>query len=159
MVNGMGPIQSIDILEIQAWAYNAQNFSSGEGRMIKHETGLALDTGSNVIGIFFDTEIPTEPRKSSCWLIALFIAMRKHIATRPIAEAEMGDPSVSRSNAWNGLDAPGDEWHVVVMLVEEKGEHIERLGIGITSVDIWLPLFDTERSNSSSSRPSTKVRR
>ena len=136
MVNGMGPIQSIDILEIQAWAYNAQNFSSGEGRMIKHKTGLALDIGSNVIGIFFDTEIPTEPRKSSCWLIALFIAMRKHIATRPIAEAEMGDASVSRSNAWNGLDDPGDEWQVVVMLVEEKGEHVERLGIGITSVDI-----------------------
>jgi hypothetical protein len=76
MVNGMGPIRYIGISEIQAWASNAQKFSSGKGRMIKHETGPALDIGSNVIGIFFDTEIPTEPRKSSCWLIALFIAMR-----------------------------------------------------------------------------------
>lgn len=80
--------------------------------------------------------------------------MRKHIATKPIAEAENEDASVSRSNAWNGLDALGDEGQVVVMLVEEKGEHVERLGIGITSVDISCST--RSGSNSSLSRPSTK---
>ncbi len=33
------------------------------------------------------------------------------------------------------MDALEDEWQVVVMLVEEKGNHVERMRIGIISVD------------------------
>jgi Heterokaryon incompatibility protein (HET) len=142
MVEGMAPLRYIDILEIKAWACNAQQFRSWLGLIVKCETGPLGDTGDSrgeVVGMFFDTEIPDEPRRSSCWILALFMAMKQNITTKPTAEA--GHLGASDPD----LNSRGDEWQVIVMLVEDKGDHVERVGIGITSVDVWLPIFDSAR--------------
>jgi hypothetical protein len=65
------------------------------------------------------------------------MAMKQHTTTEPTAEA--GHLGVSDPD----LDSWKDEWQVVVMPVEDKGDHIERMGIGTTSVDVWLPIFNS----------------
>jgi hypothetical protein len=114
------------------------------------ETELPANTADGrerPVGMLSHTEIPAELRRSSCWLIGLLVAMKQRIGLKAIDEVGYLDTSISVSGPGEEAAALGDEWQVAVMLVEDKGDHVERMGIGIIPVDSLncFDILDTER--------------
>jgi hypothetical protein len=114
------------------------------------ETELPANTADGrekPVGMLSHTDIPAEPRRSSCWLIRLLVATKQHIGLKPIDEVGYLDTSTSVSSPGEEAAALGDEWQVVVMPVEDKGDHVEQMGTGIIPIDARnsFGILDTER--------------
>ena len=150
-VEGREDWQYIDVLEMDGWACNAGKLISGQGRMARLEMGgLGEPVGGKgkLVGMFFDTEIPTEPLKNSCWLIGLFRKETVYYMTLiAILKAAYLDSNVPLSDPWSELDDLEKGTQVVVLLVEDKGEHVERMGIGIISDNVWSQMLGIERKH------------
>lgn len=151
MVKGREDWQYIDMLDMEGWACNAGKFISGQGRMARIEMG---DPDENIggkgklVGMFFDTEIPAEPLKNSCWLIGLFRKETVHYMTLiAILKATYLASNVPLPDPWGEMDDLEKGSQVVVLLVEDKGEHVERMGIGIISDSVWNQMLDIEQKS------------
>jgi hypothetical protein len=151
MVEGREGWQYIDMLDMEGWTCNAGKFISGQGRMARLDMG---DPDENIggkgklVGIFFDTEIPAEPVKNSCWLIGLFRKETVYYMTLiAILKAAYLASNVPLPDPWSEMDDLEKGSQVVVLLVEDKGKHVERMGIGIISDSVWNQTLDIERKS------------
>lgn len=150
MVKGKKDTQYIDMLELCGCACNAGKFIPGQGRMARlardpddENTG---DGKGTLVGIFFDTQIPDdEPLRSSCWLIRLFrketVYWMSLVDILKAAHLASGSPL---PNPWDEVDDLDKEPQVVVLLVQDKGEHFDRLGVGMVSDSVWNDMVDVE---------------
>ena len=133
--------QWIDFLDISAPAVNSTAFTPGidsiKGAELEYPAEI-LDLTGKLAGVLFDAEIPLERRQSTCWLLGLFLA------GEPIRMIELSKPrfeNLSLDSA--GLEQVRDKGdvesngQVIVLLVEDKGEYVERMGVGIIALSAW----------------------
>jgi hypothetical protein len=132
------------MLEKYGWACNAGKFIPGYGRMARLDRG---DGGrGKLVGMFFDTEIPEdEALRNSCWIIGLFRKETAYCMTLvAVLKAACVSLNLSLPDPWSEMDDLDKEPQVVVLVVRDKGEYFERMGVGIVSDGVWNEL-DIER--------------
>jgi hypothetical protein len=140
-----------DILQINSFMISAECFTIGLGALIETELDYPaeiLDSNSKFAGMLFDTEVPAAPRKSSCWFLPLFHLLRPfpgfEIDRTRLNLLHLTFPTVDPMSSRAAIE--GEE-HMLIMLVEEKGDRFERLGIGQISLSALRKSWKKERKS------------